>query len=138
MGITIKEMKEWLKTSATEIRIRKAMHKDYQRKGCEKYEWVDEACYGSYRMATHPEARKFWDNMSSLWELRREYRHRHIAYSELRGKTRDQIEASYPYEGQSEWDKPDEKRIKAIKEEIIETMESQRELRLKSASSQVV
>ena len=119
MGTTMKDTKEWLKTSATEIRIRKAMHKQYQREGCESYEYHYDRCGGGYRVNPHRDAQKYFDNMHALWRLRREYRHKHIAYSELRGKTRDQIEASYPYEGQSVYVKPDERRIQEIKDEVI-------------------
>ena len=136
MGTNMKDLKEWLKTSTTEIRIRKSMHKQYQREGYEKYEWVYESCYGGHRQNTKKDSRKYFDNMNALWRLRREYRHRHIAYSELRGKTRAQIEASYPYEGQPESLKPDEKRIQKIKDEVIKSRMEQQEVEI-SASSQM-
>jgi len=119
MGTNMKDLKEWLKTSATEIRIRKTMHKQYQREGYEQYEWVYESCGGGFKQNKQKNARKYFDNFSALYSTKREYRHRHIAYSELRGKTRAQIEASYPYEGQSVYLKPDENRIQEIKDEVI-------------------
>lgn len=126
MGLTMKDLKAWLKTSAIEIRIRKSMHKQYQRDGYERSSFHYEPNGKSYWRVptTGKDAKEFFDNMSALWNLRRDYRHKHIAYSELRGKTREQIEASYPYEGQPECLKPDEKRIQSVKDEVIETMQS--------------
>ena len=99
------ELKQWLKDSGKEIRRKRNLFKEHQR--------------GGYEVAHYNS--KAWDeyfkNSYSLNKLRREYRHRHIAYSELRGKTRSQIEASYPYEGQSAELRPDENRIRKIKEE---------------------
>jgi len=49
----------------------------------------------------------------NLYKLRNEFRHTHIAYCEVRGKTRDQIEI--PREN----NRPNEDKITKIKEEII-------------------
>ena len=121
MGQTVKDLKAWLKTAGIEIRARKLLHKDHQRK--------EYFIYTDYRIVEGYGKRysEFRNNMCDMFKLKREYRHRHIAYSELRGKTRTQIEASYPYEGQSAFLKPDEKRIQKIKDEVI-----------KGACSQVV
>lgn len=48
--------------------------------------------------------------------LSRDYRHHHIAYCELRGRTRDQIEKPGKY------NQPDEKKIQAIKEAYSGTL----------------
>ena len=64
--ISMAEMKNWLKEAAITIHIMKADYKDYQRGKLEDFRWEE----------VNP------------WE----YRNRHIAYSEMRGKTRDQIE----------------------------------------------
>ena len=133
MGLTMKKMKEWLRTSATEIKIRRTMHKQYQRDGLENSnQWVD-----GHWVCSKPRhlVNKYSNNLNELWKLKREYRHRHIAYSELRGKTRSQIEASYPYEGQSIYVKPNEKRIQKIKNEIIKKTKAQKESK-SSASGQ--
>jgi len=91
MGEKMNELKSWLKTAAIEIRIGKNLYKDSQR--------------------NHK------DNPRNLWnvqKLQREYRHKHIAYSELRGKTRAQIEN--PRQG----NEPNETLIQSIKDEYKE------------------
>lgn len=93
---TMRELKQYLKNSAIQIRELKSKHKEVQRK---------------YKGG----GSTYW---SPLWDKRHAYRHYHIAYSELRGKTRDQIEASYPYEGQSQYQRPNEALIRSIKEKI--------------------
>jgi hypothetical protein len=106
---TMIELKQYLKGSAVQIRELKYNYKGSQRRftddryktqrGREQYGEVLNYCY-------------------KLDKLKREYRHHHIAYSELRGKTRDQIESSYPYEGMFYPQRPDESWIKKIKEKI--------------------
>lgn len=107
------ELKQWLKTSGKKIREKRELFKDHQRKGYE----------------TGPYNSKGWDtyckNSYSLHKLRREYRHKHIAYSELRGRTRAQIEASYLYEGQSFELRPNEDWINRIKNKILSSACSQ-------------
>jgi hypothetical protein len=71
MGEKMKELKNWLKTTAIEIRIMKSTLRDCQRHG------------------RHSEIHKL---QLGIDRLRLRYRHKHIAYSELRGKTRAQIE----------------------------------------------
>lgn len=98
------ELKSWLKKSGKEIHKRKHVLKEHQRHGYDTYAW------NSLQYQT------FIDNIAFLRNLQWEYRHMHIAYSELRGHTRDQIEASYPYEGMGSYrQRPDEKWIDAIK-----------------------
>lgn len=97
------ELKNWLKDSGKKIRILKALHKKYQQAGYETSAWNSES------------SQTYSKNLGSLYSLRREYRHKHIAYSELRGRTRNQIEASYPYE--DNYHKPDEEWIEKIKNE---------------------
>jgi len=62
------------------------------------------------------------DKMRTLNGIRYTYRHHHIAYCELRGKTREQIEKPRQYNN------PNETEIKRIKTayawEIIETKEN--------------
>ena len=102
------ELKNWLKDSGKRIRILKALHKKYQQAGYETAAWNSE------------HSKTYLDNSRSLYSLKREYRHKHIAYSELRGRTRAQIEASYPYNSQSDKSKrPDEEWIKRIKDEYL-------------------
>ncbi len=105
MEKTMSTLKQWLKNNGKKIRELKYLHKKYQRKGY-NFSGID---YEGYC--------KFCDNIVYLNDLRREYRHRHIAYSELRGKTREQIESSYPYHWQPKWRWPNEDKIKLIKRE---------------------
>ena len=65
----MRELKGWLKSTGIELKIMKNTYKNSQR--------------------------EFKANNNLLLDiirLKREYRYRHIAYSELRGKTRSQIE----------------------------------------------
>jgi len=91
MGEKMKELKNWLKTATIEIRISKNLYKDSQR---------------NYKS----DPRNLWN----LQKLQREYRHKHIAYSELRGKTRVQIEI--PRQG----NEPNESLIQQYKDEYKE------------------
>lgn len=98
------ELKRWLKKSGKEIHKRKQTLKEHQRNGYDRDAW------------NSLQWQMFFDNIHFLYRLQWEYRHMHISYSELRGHTRDQIEASYPYEGMDGYEqKPDEKWIKKIK-----------------------
>ena len=83
------ELKNLLKQKAIEIRIARNTFKDEQRKN---------HYYGYVSMIIELE------NM--VWE----YRHHHIAYSELRGRTRDEIERP------REDNEPDESYIETVKE----------------------
>ena len=64
----MKKLKYWLITHGTEIRETRKIHKENQRK--------------------HNDNSLAW----KLSAMSSHYRHHHIAYSELRGKTREQIE----------------------------------------------
>ena len=86
----MRRMKEWLKAEGPNIRKTKLEFKEKQRTGKDVYK-----------------------DHSNLWEMRNSYRHRHIAYSELRGRERDQIEKP------ADDNLPNEKRISEIKEEIL-------------------
>ena len=81
----IQELKSWLKEDGERIRQLKADYKEAQR--------------GNGTYSRHPDV--------AGWN----YRHHHIAYCELRGRTRDQIER--PREG----NEPNETKIQRIKEE---------------------
>jgi hypothetical protein len=69
MGPKMKELKYWLITHATEIRETRKLLKETQRNN-----------------------KPTWKFQGDLLRLVPSYRHHHIAYSELRGKTREQIE----------------------------------------------
>jgi len=91
-----KELKNLLKKLAIEIKETKSKHKEVQRKqrgGGSDYEW-------------------------SLHRKSYDYRHYHIAYSELRGKTRDQIEKP------KEDNLPNEDIIASIKKEYFDEPET--------------
>lgn len=94
----IQELKNWLKTSTTEIRIRKNLYKEHQRKSYHAFGWNTR------------EYKEWIKNSNELTHLRWIYRHKHIAYSELRGKTRNQIELKCNIPA-------NEKLIKEVKEE---------------------
>lgn len=97
MNNKMKELKDLLKQKATEIRNLKCETKEYQRKhggSCGGRQWT-------------------------LQRMKSDYRHHHIAYSEMRGKTRDQIEPN----SYDDWCDPfrlDESKIKAIKAQYHE------------------
>lgn len=69
METKLLQLKNWLKNEAVEIKEAKKELKEAQRSSNSSGEL-----------------------MFSLFMQRRNYRHYHIAYSEMRGKTRDQIE----------------------------------------------
>lgn len=86
------ELKNYLKELAVEIREYKEKHKEIQRQnggGGSGY-------------------------IGDLYRRQYLYRHHHIAYSELRGRTRDQIERP------KEDNKPNEKVIAQIKEKFFD------------------
>lgn len=90
MTSQMENLKQWLKDTAEQIRNTRKALKEYQRQhnGCD---------HGDYR---------------KLWLLAYEYRHRHIAYSELRGRSRDEIERP------GEKHLPNEAYIQTIKDQI--------------------
>ena len=97
MRSKIKELKQWLITNATEIRETRKIHKENQ----------------SSR-----------NDNSLMWKLcskSRHYRHHHIAYSELRGKIREQIEKP-----RSD-NLPSEKLIEQIKEKYTDGQQTLRD-----------
>ena len=65
----IDKLKKFLKETAAEIRITRHQYKEAQRGKTTE-----------------------WGLLGKLLKLQREYRHHHIAYCELRGRTREQIE----------------------------------------------
>jgi hypothetical protein len=71
MNPTTQKLKQWLKDTAVAIRTIHAEIKDHQR--------ANNGAHG-------------WDNLSKWNRLRHDYRHHHIAYSELRGYSRQEIE----------------------------------------------
>jgi len=95
MSIFMKKVKEELKQLATDIKKMKS-----QRKG---------APYGL---------------VSGLWYAQREFRHKHIVYCEIRGRTRDQIEKP------GESNLPNEYYIEKIKKEWLEELNREQALRV--------
>jgi len=63
-----------------------------------------------------------WKFLSQLNKLKYEYRHHHIAYCELRGRTRDQIETR-PKSTRKEYITPNEQYILNIKDQYAWTEE---------------
>ena len=84
----MKELKHWLITKGTEIRETKKILKETQRKHGPAWKW---------QLKVH--------------DMSRDYRYHHIAYSELKGRTREQIE------NPREDNLPNEDYINSIKEE---------------------
>jgi hypothetical protein len=68
-------------------------------------------------------AKKLWEIESNLNQLRYHFRHTHIAYCELRGRSRDQIEKP------SESNKPNQSYIDKIKKEILDKYETEQAIR---------
>ena len=83
----MKELKHWLITKGTEIRETKKVLKESQRKNGAAWKW-----------------------QLKVLNMSRDYRHHHIAYSELKGRTREQIE------NPREDNLPNEDYIREIKE----------------------
>jgi len=102
------ELKNWLKDSGKEIRRMRELHKDYQRGNYERAPWNSES------------SQVYLKNSNTLWKLRQEYRHKHIAYSELRGHTRAEIE------NPREDNLPNEDLILSIKKEYSDEQETLR------------
>lgn len=93
-----KNLKDLLKEKATEIRNKKTETKEYQRKHCG-------SCGG-----------RQW----TLLQMKSDYRHHHIAYSELCGRKREEIEKvsydrDFPFQ-------LNEAKIQSIKEEYHENV----------------
>ena len=86
----IQELKLKLKEMAIDIRSNRTELREKQSIASCKYNEE-----GIPNMAEHI---KIWSNLASrqsaLIDMKYGYRHHHIAYCELRGKTRDQIEKS--------------------------------------------
>jgi len=87
----IHKLKKELKTKAQALRETKARLKEEQRNG------------SGYKASTM---------QIGLLNLKRDYRHHHIAYCELRGRTREQIEKYCRHNN-----KPNENTIFSIKEQ---------------------
>jgi hypothetical protein len=90
------ELKQWLKTEGSRIKAIRNEHKNNQR--LNNYNGL----------------------MCKLFMVSRDYRHHHIAYSELRGHTRSEIE------NPREDNLPNEDRILSIKKEYSDEQETLR------------
>ncbi|MFW5793991.1 MAG: hypothetical protein ACOCV1_00725 [Bacillota bacterium] len=100
------ELKTWLKETAIKIREARNNYKKYWRDNgpiVYNYNWDD---YQEDNKNYHKMLEMYYD----INKMKKEYRHRHIAYSQLRGKTRNQIESSCNI-------KPDEEYIKKLMKE---------------------
>ena len=96
----IKDLKEQLKSWGTEIRQLKNSRKMDKR--------------GDVPL---------WSIESKIYHLKYEFRHHHIAYCELRGRTREQIEIP------AEDHRPDQRFIDSIKQTILKKLEDESALR---------
>lgn len=77
-SITISNLKTELKSYAAEIRAMRIEYKELQREITKGY--------------TSALSKKKWDMECAMWKVRYEFRHKHVAYCQLRGKTLDRIE----------------------------------------------
>jgi len=130
MKQTIREFKEELKTLAAKIR---GDRKDFRKINSRIDRKFGHCAFWEHKYNTpmyNELSKKMNEKMAELRDVKevvfgdknydhftlqrmsREYRHRHIAYCELRGRTREQIER--PREG----NEPDEKLIESIKENL--------------------
>lgn len=102
-----KAEKEWLKSAAKAIRTLKDYHKKHSRS-----------------LAFGELAPKYPEGLQGecLYHLKWEFRHRHIAMSLLRGKTREQIERKVDPDNL-----PNEKRIKEYFDKLTAAVEAERE-----------
>lgn len=66
---------------------------------------------------------ELWKIDSIIRSLKYDYRHNHIAYCELRGRTREQIEKP------SQFNLPDEKLIDIIKQNILQKLNDEQTVR---------
>ena len=95
----IDKLKKYLKETAAQIRTTRYQYKEAQRTGA--------------RISI------IWNLIVQLDKLRRDYRHHHIAYCELRGRQRDQIEQTH----RKDTLRPNENEIQRIKKEYAWTPE---------------
>ena len=126
----IREFKEELKTLALEIKTNRKDFRKILSRIDKKYGpcafWEHDYNTPRYKELAKKHSEK-WEELRSVREVTfgdkyfdeyslqrnsRKYRHMHIAYCELRGRTRDQIEK--PREG----NEPDEKLIQTIKDDL--------------------
>jgi hypothetical protein len=100
MRFTLKSLKEELKQLAADIKVGKPAFKESQRHmsamhvkyGVQNLSWW-ERWNKTKAIKEHEDAAiDMSRKLGSLSEMQYEYRHKHIVYSTLRGKTRDQIE----------------------------------------------
>jgi len=97
----IDKLKLYLKETANQIRITREHHKEAQRDG---------------------QSNRAHKLLRELQGLQYEYRHHHIAYCELRGRTRDEIE-TLPTNANKEYNHPNDSYINNIKEDYAWTIE---------------
>ena len=94
--LDLPELKQWLKNYAVKIKDTRRLYKQYQRDGFEiKYCSKDKSLVS--------------DALHDLNTFKKDYRHHHIAYSELIGRSRSEIE------NPRETNLPDEHFISQIK-----------------------
>jgi hypothetical protein len=75
----------------------------------------------------YPELKPFQDGLWKLDRLRYEYRHQHIAYCEIRGRTRQQIETP------KDDNKPNEDKITEYKNKLLTELEEYKNETLRSS-----
>lgn len=113
--------KEWLKETGKKISELRKKHKEYQRAGYDHDYWNRLPAYfwrgNNYNQYWTKEDeenyKKLSRNFRTLESLKWDYRHRHIAYSELRGNEREKIEKHGPH------NEPNERKIKEYKTRLL-------------------
>lgn len=76
----------------------------------------------------YPELKTLYDSLWKLDSLRYRYRHEHIAYCEVRGRTRQQIETP------KDDNKPNEEDIQEYKNKLLAELEKYKNETLRSSS----
>lgn len=112
---TIKGIKAYLKDLAKILRIKKHLRKDEENRRMSQFKAED------LKLAETVQPGKWENSADVVRSLRSEYRHLHIAYCEIRGKERKQIESKV-----AEGNEPDESIIKVYMDKINAAMEAYR------------
>lgn len=115
MRFTLKSLKAELKQLSKDITETKALHKGAQR-ACSK-SGIDLVPWNERKTKVTPEMTQQssdrWHQFCQLGKLQYDFRHKHIVYCTLRGRTRDQIEKP------KEHNKPNEKYLGELTEHYM-------------------
>jgi hypothetical protein len=127
MRFTLKSLKEELKQLAADIKVGKPAFKDTQRNlshlciqlGIANLSWYERWTKTKHIKEYNDAVSDMGRKETTLAKMRYEYRHKHIVYCILRGKTRDQIEKP------KEQNKPNEKYLGELTEHYMFLVEEE-------------